>query len=77
MEEFPINFNIYGEYGTFERWWEAQFTETDCTETKTRRHQDLQEEEIDKIEENRHEHCMGNEGLSRVVSREEYYNRVK
>ena len=35
MEEFPINFNIYGVYGTSERWCEAQFTETDCAETKT------------------------------------------
>jgi len=27
MEDFTVNFNVYGEYETFERWCQAQFSE--------------------------------------------------
>ena len=58
MEDFTVNFNIYEEYETYERW--SQFPEkkrkrVSSTDENRKRHKDLDEEDINKIEENRHE----------------------
>ena len=54
MEDFTVNFNIYGEYETFERWWQAQFPEKkrkrgSSTDENRKRHKDFDEDDINKI----------------------------
>ncbi|CAL9691313.1 unnamed protein product [Knipowitschia caucasica] len=74
MSEFKVDFNIYGEYGDFDHWWDAQSNlpspkskrkpqeeqeesnqEQQEVEKTNKRHKHLTADEINEIEENRHE----------------------
>ena len=63
MDEFQINFNIFGKYGEFDSWQKAELSspvkkrkrEEGSEEGEAKRHKVLDDRDVDKIEEDRHE----------------------
>ena len=62
MDEFHINFNIFGKYGDFESWQKAELTspvkkskrEESREEGEAKRHKVLDDRDVDKIKEDQH-----------------------
>lgn len=57
MDDFCISFNLYGEYGNFEKWAQAQDEIEDLEKTLNdkKRHKELTPAELDKIEDDKDE----------------------
>ena len=63
MDEFQINFNIFGKYDEFDSWQKAELSslvkkrkrEEGSEEGEAKRHKVLDDRDVDKIEEDRHE----------------------